>query len=155
MPGGALDFASPSVRDHVVSLIEEAVKRYDCDGIELDFQRFPRFFQHDKTTPEQRIAALDNVVERVRSLLDAEGRRRGRRLVLGVRAPSGMGDFAPTPARAREIGADLAGWSRQRWIDFLVVSEWLFTRDTLGLGEWKRSVPGLDRKSTRLNSSHT
>ena len=35
-------------------LIEEAVQRYDCDGIELDFQRFPTFFK-DGTT-EERVA---------------------------------------------------------------------------------------------------
>src|SRR5262245_28416256 len=38
---GALDFGREEVREYVARLIEEAVRRYDCDGIELDFNRFP------------------------------------------------------------------------------------------------------------------
>jgi len=33
------------VRDYTVGLIDEAMRRYDCDGIELDFNRFPTFFK--------------------------------------------------------------------------------------------------------------
>ena len=40
---GALDFGCEEVRKDVGNLIEEAVRRYDCDGIELDFNRFPTF----------------------------------------------------------------------------------------------------------------
>jgi|GEM_PF-7059358 len=47
---GALDFGREEVRDHMFRLIEEAVKRSDCDGIELDFNRFPTFFKDGTTT---------------------------------------------------------------------------------------------------------
>jgi hypothetical protein len=40
---GAMDFGRDEVRDHTCRLLEEAVNRYDCDGIELDFNRFPTF----------------------------------------------------------------------------------------------------------------
>ena len=41
LQGHALDFGYQEVRDHTFLLIQEAVQRYDCDGIELDFNRFP------------------------------------------------------------------------------------------------------------------
>ena len=86
---GALDFGRDEVRDHMFRLIEEAVKRYDCDGIELDFNRFPTFFK-DGTT-EERVTKMNSLVERIRQMLDDVGRERGRRLVLSVRPPSNGG----------------------------------------------------------------
>ena len=39
LPKGALDFSHQAVVDHTFGLIEETVRRYDTDGIELDFTR--------------------------------------------------------------------------------------------------------------------
>ena len=87
--GAGLDFWHPEVRDYVFSLIEEAVQRYDCDGIELDFNRFPTFFQSGTT--QERIERIDSLVGRVRTMLDAEGLKRGRDLTLTARVPSNYG----------------------------------------------------------------
>ena len=53
-------------------LIEEAVPRYDCDGLELDFNRFPTFFKAGAT--EERVAKMNSLVEQVRGMLDDVGR---------------------------------------------------------------------------------
>ncbi len=144
LPGGALDFGAPTVRDYVIQLIEESIQRYDqADGIELDFQRFPRFFRVEGISAPERVVAMNHLVHRVRGILDREGRKRARRLVLAVRAPSGMGNFEPTPERALELGCDLPEWARRGWMDFLSVSEWLFTRETLGIQVWKQAIPNL------------
>ena len=140
---GALDFAHDSVRDYVFRLIEEAVQRYDCDGLELDFQRFPTFFKGgtaDENTPK-----INTLVERVRRMLDVEGNRRGRRLVLAARAPSDYGREVPTYEQARSSAkaCDPAEWARRGWIDFLTVSEFLFTTETLDLKSWRQHVPGV------------
>ena len=73
----AMDFGRDEVREHTFRLIEEAVRRYDSDGIELDFNRFPNFFR-DGTTDE-RVAKMNSLVDRVRKMLDDTGRERGRR----------------------------------------------------------------------------
>ena len=109
---GALDFAHEEVREYVFRLIEEAVRRYDCDGIELDFQRFPTFFK-DGTT-EERVAKINGLVARVREMLDAEGKKRGRRLVLAARVPSDYGRTAPSYETARALGCDPVAWARKR-----------------------------------------
>lgn len=138
---GALDFRHDTVRDYVFRLIEEAVRRYDCDGIELDFQRFPTFFK-DGTTAE-RVAKINSLVARVRTLLDSEGAKRGRRLVLAARVPSDYGRNAPSYETARSIGCDPVEWARRGWIDFLTVSEFLFERYDLPIRPWKTLIPSV------------
>jgi len=135
----ALDFGRDEVRDYTARFIEEAVRRYDCDGTELDFNRFPRFFKDG--TADERTAKMNSLVERVRNMLDAVGRARGRRLVLGVRAPSNFGHTPPTPDTARQIGCGVPGWARNGWIDYVAVSEFLFERGDLPIGQWRQAIP--------------
>jgi sugar lactone lactonase YvrE len=136
---GALDFGQEAVREYVFRLIKEAVERYDCDGIELDFNRFPRFFQGGTT--DERVAQMNSLVERVRQMVDEQGKRRGRRLVLAVRVPSNFGRALPTPQSARELGCDVVGWVERGWVDFVTVSEFLHERYDLPLAEWKQAIP--------------
>ena len=136
---GALDFGKEEVRDYVYRLIEEALLRYDCDGVELDFNRFPRFFE-DSTTDE-RVAQMNSLLERVRQLVDEQSQKRGRRLVLAVRVPSNFGRELPTPETSRELGCDVVDWARRGWVDFVTVSEFLHERYNLPLVEWKRAIP--------------
>jgi len=56
------------------------VRRYDCDGLELDFNRFPAFFKDGPT--EGRVVKMNSLVERTRTLLDRVGDERGHRLRL-------------------------------------------------------------------------
>ena len=135
---GAMDFGRDEVRDHMFQLIEEAVRRYDCDGIELDFNRFPTFFK-DGTTDE-RVAKMNSLVERVRDMLTDVGRERDRRLVLAVRPPSNYGRTPPTPDTARELGCDLSGWVENGWVDFISVSEFLFERGDLPIDLWTGAI---------------
>jgi len=135
---GALDFAHDQVRDYVFRLIEEAVRRYDCDGIELDFNRFPTFFKSGTT--EARVAKMSGLVKRVRMMLDEVGRERGRRLVLGVRVPSNYGRMPPSPDSSLETGCDAVAWSRNGWVDFITVSEFLYTRYDLPIKPWKAAI---------------
>lgn len=139
--GGALDFKHDAVRDYVFRLIEEAVQRYDCEGIELDFQRFPTFFK-DLTTDE-RVARTNALVERVRKLVDAEGKKRGKKLVLAARIPSDYGRSAPTYEMSLKIGCDPAEWARKGWVDFLTVAEFLYVRYDLPIRPWKKLIPNV------------
>lgn len=144
LPNGALDFAHEAVREHVFRLIEEVARRYDTDGVELDFQRFPTFFgAGGPDGSASRVEKLGGLVRRVRALLDELGRERGRRLVLGIRVPSEYGQGTPTYEQALARGCDPGAWSRDGWVDFVTVSEWLFTAETLDLGAWKARMPGV------------
>ncbi len=135
---GALDFAHDEVRDYTFRLIEEAACRYDCDGLELDFNRFPYFFKTGTTA--ERIAKMNALVERVRHLLDDVGRERNRHLILTVRVPSNLGRTPPTPETAREIGCDVPAWVDHGWVDFVTVSEFLHERGDLPIEAWKQAI---------------
>ena len=137
----AMDFGRDEVRDYTFRLIEEAVRRYDCDGIELDFNRFPNFFK-DGTTDE-RVSRMNSLIERVRQMLNDVGRERNRHLVLSVRPPSNYGRTPPTPDTARQIGCDVPAWVTNGWVDFVAVSEFLFERGDLPMGVWKKAIPSV------------
>lgn len=138
---GALDFGREEVRDYTARLIEEAVRRYKCDGLELDFNRFPNFFKDGST--DERVAKMDGLVERVRRTLDRIGRERKKRLILSARVPSNFGRTPPTPETARMLGCDVPGWVRRGWLDFVVVSEFLHERGDLPIGLWKEAIPSV------------
>jgi hypothetical protein len=136
--GAALDFGHKEVRDYTLRLIEEAVHRYDCDGIEMDFNRFPAFFPKGSGTEAEHIKIINALVQRVRQMLDTEGKKRGRRLVLAARVLTSY-------EQCRELGLDPVVWAREGWIDFLTVSEFFVpTRYDLPVKPWKeliRQVP--------------
>ncbi len=136
--GGALDFARDEVRDYSFRLIEEAVRRYQCDGIELDFNRFPTFFKSGCI--EERVDKMNGLVERVRTLLDEVGRQRGRRLVLSARVPSNYGSSPPSYRQSLKLGCDPVAWAKRGWIDFLTVSEFLFENYDLPIKPWKELI---------------
>lgn len=135
---GAMDFGRDEVRGYTYRLIEEAVRRYDCDGIELDFNRFPAFFKDGST--DEHIAKMNSLVERVRQMLNDVGRARSRHLVLSVRPPSNFGRTPPTPDTARQIGCDVPVWVKNGWVDFVAVSEFLHERGDLPLGLWRQAI---------------
>ncbi|MBM3845751.1 MAG: hypothetical protein FJ405_05625 [Verrucomicrobia bacterium] len=138
---GALDFGQAAVRDYIVRIIGEALERYDCDGVELDFQRFPSFFKQGAETDTARLTKLNEIVRRVRDLADLKGKRIGKRLIVAARAPSNYGRQPPSPEASRAIGCDPAEWARQGWIDFLTISDFLFVRYDLAIRPWKKLIP--------------
>ncbi|RLS36031.1 MAG: hypothetical protein DWH79_00565 [Planctomycetota bacterium] len=135
----ALDFARPEVCDHVVALISEAAARYDCDGVELDFNRFPKFFKAGCPV-EERVAIVNRLLWRVRGVLDGVGRERGRRVVLAIRVPSNYGRTPPTLATARAAGCDVLAWVACGLVDHVTVSEFLLERGDLPVEEWCQAL---------------
>ena len=136
--GHTLDYGHKEVRDHMFLLIQEAVRRYDCDGIELDFNRFPILFKGGTTT--ERIAKMNGFVHRLRTMLDAEGKKRKRHLVLGVRPPTENYDVAATYQGSRKVGCDPVTWARNGWIDFMTVSRFLSVTFDLPVAPWKKLI---------------
>lgn len=131
------DYLRPEVRDFYFSVLEEICTRYDVDGVELDFQRAPRYF-HDRN-----IGAGRNVmtahVGRIRAMLDRVGAQRGRQLELSVRVMHSI--------RANwDIGADVMAWDAAGWLDGIIVSSgYIHTADT-GIEEFVAA-----RKKARIH----
>jgi hypothetical protein len=132
--GNGLDFAQEAVREYTFRIIEEAVGRYDCDGIELDFNRFPKYFA--AAAGEEQLTQISGLVQRVRQMLDTAGKARGRRLVLAARVPTSY-------EHCRQLGLDPVAWATNGWLDFLTVSEFLHTRYDLPVQPWKEQIKGI------------
>ncbi len=138
----ALDFGRDEVCEHVFRLVEEAATRYDADGVELDFNRFPRFFRDD-LPGEDRVRRMTASVWRVRGVLDRLSVERGRRVVLAVRVPSNGGRTPPTPHSARTVGCDVPAWVAAGLVDHVTVSGFLPDRGDLPVEEWIGALPGV------------
>ena len=44
----ALDYGVPEVREHILRVVREPAERYDIDGLDLDFMRWPVYFKSDE-----------------------------------------------------------------------------------------------------------
>ena len=116
--GCALNYAMDDVRDYLFAIMEEVADRFEVDGIEFNFTRLPACFPRGEA--EQSHAILTGFVRRVRTMLDAVGSRRGRRLVLGVRVLQHLDG-------CRRMGFDIPVWIADRLIDYVVPGDIGFT----------------------------
>jgi hypothetical protein len=123
-----LDYMRPEVREYYFSIIEELATAYDVDGVELDFQRFPRFFHDDQVAAGREV--MTAFVKRIRALLDRLGSRRGKVLQLSVRVPE-------TLAKCDQAGLDVAAWDSLGLVDMVNVSSSYFHTMELGIEEFK------------------
>ncbi len=125
----ALDYGRSEVRAYAFRFLEEICERYDFDGLELDWMRHGFHFRPGAEAAGQR--ALDEFHRAVRKLLDAWGKRRGRKLTLAVRVPGSL-------LSARRLGLDPAPWP----VDFVTVTNFWRTVDTfMPIEEWRRWLP--------------
>lgn len=101
------------VRDYYFAIIQELCTKYDVDGVELDFQRFPKFFPRAKLEEGSRV--MTEFVCRIKEMMNRIGRERGKSLKLCVRVPE-------TLAKCAEAGLDVPGWDRAGWVEMINIS---------------------------------
>ncbi|MBP1656927.1 MAG: hypothetical protein H6Q31_1528 [Bacteroidetes bacterium] len=133
----ALNYAVPEVREYFFSLLKEVVGRYDIEGFELDFMRFPYYFPLNPDSMTVFAGILTDFVKRVRHMTDSVAAERGHPILLGARVPSSLEGCA-------HLAADPARWCRDGLIDFLTVAPFLSTEMDIPVGEIKAvcgSVP--------------
>jgi parallel beta-helix repeat protein len=126
----ALNYANPAVRDYFFALLSEVCGRYDMDGLELDFMRFPYYFPFHPDSMVHHTKTMTEFVERVRRMTDGLASARGRPLMLAARVPSSLKGCA-------HVGLDPAGWCRRGLVDFLTVAPFLSTETDIPVREFK------------------
>ncbi len=131
LPGG-LNFAHEEVRQRRFDQIEECLERYDVDGLELDFQRFPMFFKYGEE--EQCLAVMTELIQRLRTLTRRIGDERGRPMLLSVRVMA-------KPEQNRAIGLDVFRWAEAGLVDFLIASHYLRNDFPLPVKEYRERMP--------------
>jgi len=116
----AFDYGHKEVREHHITALREMMERYDADGLELDWMRFPSHFQTGHEKEGSRI--LTAFMREVRQLTNEWSAKRGHPMGLAARVPS-------HPVNARELGMDGLTWVREGLVDILVPTPFWFSAD--------------------------
>lgn len=122
------NYLHPEVREYYSSILEELCTKYDVDGVELDFQRFPKFFPSDQTEEGTRV--MTAFVRRIKERLESIGQMRGKSLKLCVRVPE-------TLAKCKQAGLDACGWDALGLVDMINISSSYMHTMELGVEEFK------------------
>ncbi len=125
-----VDYAQPAVRDLIFRTIEEVCTRYDVDGIELDFFRQLHCFRNHawgEELGEQERQIMTAHLQRIRTMMDEIGQRRGRPLVLAARVPD-------CTKFARCLALDVQDWLERDLMDIMIVGGYFW------LNPWEKSV---------------
>lgn len=114
----ALSFMHQEVREYQMGFILELIDRYDLDGMELDFLRFPYFFPANVPF-EMKAPVMTDFVSEVRSALNRKAGSE-RKALLGVRV-------SDNPVLVYEMGLDLNALVDGGLIDMINLSPFYIT----------------------------
>ena len=131
---GMFDFAHKEVRDHKMAVIEEFITRWDHDGIDLDFERSPRFFR-EYSSPEN-AELMTDLVRQTRDLLDRAANQRGKPQYLIVRVQ-------PKISVCNERCLDVQRWVNEGLVDVVIAGQGGINVSQ-DLTEWQDLVTGSD-----------
>ncbi len=124
----ALDYSYPEVRAHRLAIIEELANRPEVDGVELNCNRWLKFFPRE-IAPEKALILTD-FMGQVHAVLAKAARARGRdHLLFGARVSS-------TIEECRLAGIDIPEWLRRGYFDYLIVADWNWSNLQLPIEEF-------------------
>ena len=131
-----LDYGLPAVRARSLALIGELLERYDLDGLELDWMRWPTHFRPGE---EQRgRQALTEFMRHVRKLAEKWSARRSRAIQISVRVPA-------VPDTAMALGMDAVAWAKAGLVDVVVPAPFLDADFDIPIELWRERI-GTSRK---------
>ena len=133
-----LDYGRPEVRDRAFRLLEDVCRRYDVDGIELDFMRHMPHFRcnaEGEDCAQNERDMMTGLLRRVREMTEQIGLKRNRPILVAVRLPA-------SSSCCNACGLDVIAWLEQGLVDMLVPGEWEFSpwEKWVALGQ-KHGVP--------------
>lgn len=126
------DFEIEEVRQEMLDYIEEALERYDVDGIELDFMRELWCFQpgHEQNSN----GLMTEFAGKVKEIVEAAEQCRGHKIKIAVRCHS-------NPVYSLEFGFDILEWAKQGLVDLVVPSpRWATSNNDMPIGLWKKML---------------
>ena len=114
-PTVGMDYPIPEMRAHLSAILQEQAENYEIDGLELDFMRWPPFFQPQRWL--ENTPVLTRYVREIREMLDDAAAKGGRKhLFLGLRFPA-------TLEECRDNALDFS--SRTRLVDYVCPSDFI------------------------------
>ncbi|MDH5604469.1 MAG: DUF1080 domain-containing protein, partial [Cyclobacteriaceae bacterium] len=131
LPGG-LNFAVPEVRAHKLAQLRELCERYDMEGLEIDFQRFPIFFKPGEE--QKHLDTMTGWMREVRNMVSEVSRERNRTILLCAR-------ILARPEQNTAIGLDPVTWAKEGLLDFVTISHYLHNNFPLPVKEYRNLFP--------------
>lgn len=128
-----LDYSLKPVRERALALITELMEKYQPDGIELDWMRFPRHLSGEGEEVWEKRNFLTEVVTRVRAKADELAKETGRDMLVSVRVPTSL-------AGCHALGTDLVAWNRRALIDFVTAAPFLSSDFSMPLRAMKEAL---------------
>ena len=129
---GGFNFAIPEVREHKLAQMREICERFDLDGLDIDFQRFPMYF---KIGEEQKhLKTMTKWIREIRKMANEVGAKRGRRILLSAR-------IMAKPEQNIAIGLDPFAWAQEDLLDFITISHYLHNNYSLPVQEYREKLP--------------
>ena len=128
----AFDFAHPEVRENKLALLTEQLERYDVDGLELDWTRFPAFL---RPGCEMRDAHLiTDLIRRIREISHEYEIRRGHKIRIGARVMSSIEDNL-------RFGLDVVAWANEGFVDMLTIGNfWPTVNSDIPFETWRAAL---------------
>jgi hypothetical protein len=128
----ALNHAHPEVREYQFAFINELFERYDFDGFEVDWMRFPHHLTPGKEREESVI--LDEFMRNVRKIADKWEKKRGHKIYIAARIP---GD----PDNALALGMDAVQWAKEGSVNLLIPSSFFLSTDfDIPIERWRERL---------------
>ncbi len=135
-PGNTLDFSFKEVRDFHFGAIEEIARRFDVDGIEITF-RSDNHFPYPRSISRERQHLMTELIQRIRDMLDDEGRKKGKKLLLGVRVPE-------TIEECHDCGLDIPTWITTGILDYVSPANGMYANHNAQWEEFSSLIQGTD-----------
>ena len=130
----ALDYTHAGVRGHKLALAREMLEKWDVDGFECDWTRFPHHVNEAAERDRSGAMAVTAFMRELRKIADEIGARRGRRIRIGARVAS-------MPEAAIGLGTDAEGWAREGLVDAVSPCNFFNNADfALPWADWKRRL---------------
>lgn len=109
-----LNFALPEVRAHKLAQMREICERFDLDRLDVDFQRFPKYFKPGEE--QKHMETMTDWIRQIRAMSREVGAKRRRPILLSAR-------IMAKPEQNQAIGLDPVSWL----VKVFLISLWRHT----------------------------
>ena len=121
----SVNYGRAEIREQAFRLWEDVARRYDIDGIMLDFYRHPTLFKSaawgEEVSDAER-ASITDLIRRARTMTDEIGAQRGRPILLAMRTPDSVG-------YCEGMGIELEKWMAEELIDIWIPAGYFRLRE--------------------------
>jgi len=113
----SVDYTLTPVRQIVYDILKDTLTRYDVDGLELDFTRWPIYFKQvvegEIIYPEN-LERMNNLIRMIRDLTEKVSIERGKPILIAIYVPNSMG-------LCHAVGLDIKTWLEEALVDIVTV----------------------------------